>query len=45
MEKQSDNKIKALRTDNGGEYCSRKFDEFCKHVGIVWQKTTPYIFQ
>ena len=35
-------KIKVLRTDNGGEFCSRKFEEFCKKCGIAWQKTTPY---
>ena len=42
VEKQSDHKIKVLRSDNGGEYCSKEFDDYCKHVGIVRQKTTPY---
>ena len=42
MENQTEKKIKVLRTDNGGEFCSRKFEEFCKKCGIAWQKTTPY---
>ena len=31
-----------LRTDNGGEFCKKEFEEFCKKYGIAWQKTTPY---
>ena len=31
-----------LRTDNGGEFCSKEFEEFCKKCGITWKKTTPY---
>ena len=31
-----------LRTNNGGEFCSKEFEEFCKKCGIAWQKTTPY---
>ena len=31
-----------LRTDNGGEFCSKEFEEFCKKCGIARQKTTPY---
>ncbi|SDA04194.1 BZ3500_MvSof-1268-A1-R1_C121g00660 [Microbotryum saponariae] len=27
---ETDAKLKVLRTDNGGEYCSRAFTEFCK---------------
>lgn len=42
VEKQSDHKIKVLRSDNGGEYCSKEFDDYCKHTGIVRQKTTLY---
>ena len=34
-----------LRTDNGGEFCSKEFEEFCKKCGISWQKTTPYTSQ
>ena len=31
-----------LRTDNGGEFCNKEFEEFCKKCGISWQKTTTY---
>ena len=42
MENQTEKKIKVLRTDNGGEFCSNEFEEFCKNYGITRQKTTPY---
>lgn len=42
VENQSDNKIKILRTDNGGEYCNKKLSEFLKSSGIVHQTSCPY---
>ena len=30
VENQTNKKIKVLRTDNGGEFCSREFEQFCK---------------
>ena len=42
VENQTGKKIKALRTDNGGEFCKKDFEEFCKKCGIAQQKTTPY---
>eukprot|EP00253_Pinus_taeda_P005913 PITA_05913 len=42
VENQIEKKIKVLRTDNGGEFCSKEFEEFCKKCCIAWQKTTPY---
>ena len=42
MENQTKKKIKVLRTDNGGEFCGKEFEEFCKKCGISWKKTTPY---
>ena len=42
VENQTEKKIKALRTDNGGEFCKKEFEEFCKKCGIAQQKTTPY---
>eukprot|EP00253_Pinus_taeda_P030053 PITA_30053 len=42
VENQTEKKIKVLMTDNGGEFCSKEFEEFCKKCGIAWQKTTPY---
>jgi len=43
VENQIENKIKVLRIDNGGEFCSKEFEEFCKNCAIAQQKTTPYI--
>ena len=42
MENQTEKKIKAPRTDNGGELCKNEFEEFCKKCGIARQKNTPY---
>lgn len=42
VENQTEKKIKVLRTDNGGEFCCKEFEEFCKKCGIARQKTTPY---
>jgi transposase InsO family protein len=33
---------KILRSDNGGEYTSKEFVNFCKDVGIKRELTTPY---
>lgn len=35
-------KIKSLRTDNGGEYCSKEFAAFLQQQGIEHQTTVPY---
>ena len=45
MENQTEKTIKVVRTDNGGEFCNKEFEEFCKKCGIAWQKTTPYTSQ
>eukprot|EP00253_Pinus_taeda_P006039 PITA_06039 len=42
VENQTEKKIKVLRIDNGGEFCSKEFEEFCKKCGIARQNTTPY---
>ena len=42
VENQAEKKIKVLRTDNGGDFCKKEFEEFCKKCGIARQKTTPY---
>ena len=42
LELESGKKIKCLRTDNGGEYTSREFAEFCKIAGIRRHFTTAY---
>jgi hypothetical protein len=35
-------KIKILRSDNGGEYTSKEFVNYCKDVGIKRELTTTY---
>ncbi|KAL4282375.1 hypothetical protein GQ457_03G013570 [Hibiscus cannabinus] len=40
-ENQSDCKLKVLRTDNGGEYVSNEFNDFCRDSGILHQLTVP----
>ena len=42
VENQSGNNLKALRTDNGLEYCNKTFDEFCKGKGILRHKMCQY---
>jgi transposase InsO family protein len=42
IENLSERKIKTLRSDNGGEYTSKEFVNFCKDVGIKRELTTPY---
>ena len=41
-EKEFGKKIKALRSDNGGEYVSQQFKDFCDAEGIKWELTTPH---
>lgn len=35
METQIEKKIKVLRTNNGGEFCKKEFEGFCKKCGIA----------
>ena len=39
---ESDCKIGTLRTDNGGEYVSKEFEDYLKSKGIHHQLTVPY---
>jgi transposase InsO family protein len=39
VEKQTERKVKCLRTDNGLEYCNKEFNEFCSKEGIVRHRT------
>lgn len=41
VEKQTGNVIKVLRSDNGGEYCSKYFSDFLKTKGIRRQLIIP----
>jgi len=42
VENYHDNKIKALRSDNGGEYTSAQFAKFLRDSGISHEKRAPY---
>ena len=42
VENQSGQKIKTLRSDNGGEYISNIFKNFCITVGIKREFFVPY---
>lgn len=42
VENQKGRKIKMLRSDNGGEFCNRVFENYLKGNGIIHQKTNPY---
>ena len=36
VENETEKKIRVLRTDNDGEFCSKEFEEFYKKCGIAW---------
>ncbi|CAG4955863.1 unnamed protein product [Colias eurytheme] len=42
VENQKSTKIKILRTDNGGEFCSAQMENYLRQTGIIHQKTNPY---
>lgn len=42
VENQLNDKIKAIRTDNGKEYCNSNFENYLINCGIVHQTSTPY---
>ena len=45
VENQTDRKIEVLRTDNGGEFYGKEFNQFCKQHNIDRQNTSPYMPQ
>ncbi|KAL0356380.1 UNVERIFIED_CONTAM: Retrovirus-related Pol polyprotein from transposon TNT 1-94 [Sesamum radiatum] len=42
VENESERSIKVLRTDRGGEYCSKEFETYCDNHGIRRELTTAY---
>ena len=42
MEKESGKKVKALRSDNGGEYISNEFKNFYSKEGIRRELIAPH---
>lgn len=45
VENQQSTKIKALRCDNGGEFCTNELENYLKSNGIVHQKTNAYTLE
>ena len=41
VKREMGNPLKRLQTDNGGEYISREFKEYCSKHGIMHEKTIP----
>ena len=41
VENETGKKLKCLRSDNGDEFCSKEFDNYCSYNGIRRQKTIP----
>lgn len=42
VENKSERRIKILRTDRGGDFCSKEFKSFCEAAGVERQYTAPY---
>ncbi|KAJ0591376.1 putative RNA-directed DNA polymerase [Helianthus annuus] len=42
IEKQTRKPLKTLRTDRGGEFTSREFNEYCEQEGVMRHLTAPY---
>jgi transposase InsO family protein len=45
VENEIGKKLKCLRLDNGGEYCSKEFYDYCSFHGISRERTVPRIPQ
>jgi hypothetical protein len=41
VENETGKSLKCLRSDNGGEYCSKEFHDHCSYHGIRREKTVP----
>ena len=41
LENETGKKLKCLRSDNGGEYCSHEFEYYCSTNGIHRHKIVP----
>ena len=42
VENGTEESIKTLRTDRGGEFCSKEFTSYCENAGIQRHYTAPY---
>jgi hypothetical protein len=45
VERFTERKVKAVRSDNGGEYTSKEFEDHLRLLGIEHQTTVPYSSQ
>jgi hypothetical protein len=41
VENETGKRLKCLRSDNGGEYCNKEFDDYFSYHGIRREKTVP----
>jgi hypothetical protein len=41
VENETGKRLKCLRSDNGGEYCNKYFDDYCSYHGIRRENTVP----
>nr|KYP66486.1 Retrovirus-related Pol polyprotein from transposon TNT 1-94 [Cajanus cajan] len=41
VERETGKQLKCIRTDNGGEYISKEFKDYCSKYGIRHEKTVP----
>jgi hypothetical protein len=41
VENETGKRLKCFRSDNGGKYCSKEFDDYCSYDGIRREKTVP----
>ena len=42
VKKQTEKKVKQLKTDNGMELCNRQFNELCANEGIARHRTVRH---
>lgn len=42
VERETGKKVKVIRTDRGGEFTSKSFNEYCEQEGIMRHLTAPY---
>ena len=42
ISRQKNTQVKRIRTDNGGEYTGREFENLCGELGIIHETTSPY---
>ena len=40
-ENEAGKNLKCLKSNNGGEYCSKEFNSYCSHNGIRREQTVP----